>query len=411
MKKIFLLSASLCLCAFVVQTKAQQKETKFVSGKPILGKAITFNTTTVSYPKCTWSNFKDKTGNMYRVYAPKTQFSTPPFKIYKYTPAGEGFLYFNSLDNNISYENAPTGMKYTFDEAANFYWQDGTRFFKLTSDGIIQLLAGEAKSNINKIQDGKNGSTTGELRKFKYNPYDGFIYFTESIYNPDGIFLNEKIIPSLTSMVFLRKISKRGEITTCTYANGNLFLENPLNIFFAPNGDIIYTKEATAFGSRAEDIFRWDGKNNPVSIVKFHGGLFTGVKGDRGRWTVGDTSVARVTANTEQLIMNSKNEIIIYDANVKRFAKVSGSRVSAYSGTSNTQKVIEGISLGAESKETDGTAGTAQFGYVGTLTIDKDDNIFFRSANGVRKIAPNGTVTTVIKNKQKKTEKTIDDEN
>jgi hypothetical protein len=390
---------------------AQTKETKFVSGKPILGKAITFNTTTASYPKCAWSNFKDKTENMYRVYAPKTQFSTPPFKIYKYTSTGEGFLYFNSLDNNISYENAPTGMKYTFDEEANFYWQNGNQFYTLTNDGTIQVLAGAAKSNINTMQDGKNATTTGALRKFKYNPYDGFIYFTESIYNPDGIYLNGKIIPSLTTMVFLRKISKRGEITTCTYANGDLFLENPLNIFFAPNGDIIYTKEATAFGSRAEDIFRWDGKNNPVSIVKFHGGLFTGVKGERGRWTVGDTSMARVTANVEQLIVNSKNEIIVYDANVKRFAKISSSKVTAYSGISDMLEVMGGITLGAKSKETDGAAATAQFGYVGTLTIDKDDNIFFRSQFGVRKIAPNGTVTTVIKNKQKKTEKATDDEN
>jgi hypothetical protein len=413
MKKniLFLLCVALSLGVFVVQTNAQTKETKFVSGKPILGKAVTFNTTTVSYPKVAWSNFKDKNGNMYRVYAPKMQFSTPPFKIYKYTPEGEGFLYFNSLDNNISYENAPTGMKYTFDEEVNFYWQNGTRFFKLTSDGTIQLLAGEAKSNINKMLDGMNGTTTGGLRKFKYNPYDGFIYFTEAIYNRDGIYLNGKIIPVVTDMVFLRKLSKSGEITTCTYTNGALFLEKPYDIFFAPNGDIIYTKEATAFGSRAEDVFRWDGKNNPVSIVKFHGGLFTGVKGDRGRWTVGDTSIARVSAGVQDIIVNSKNELIIYDGNAKRFAKLSGSKVTAYSGTSNMQKVIEGISLGAESKETDGTATTAQFGYVGTLTIDKDDNIFFRSQYGVRKIASNGTVTTIIKSKQQKTGKNTGDEN
>jgi hypothetical protein len=408
MKKIFLLCA---LCIFIVNLNAQSKETKFVSGKPILGKAITFNTTTVSYPKCAWSNFKDNKGNMYRVFAPKTQFSTPPFKIYKYTPNGEAFLYFNSLDNNISYENAPTGMKYTFDEDANFYWQNGNQFFKLSNDGIIQLLAGKEGSNINKMQDGKNGTTTGELRKFKYNPYDGFIYFTESIYNPDGIYLNEKIIPTLTTMVFLRKLSKSGEITTCTYANGNLFLENPLNIFFAPNGDIIYSKKATAFGSRAEDVFRWDGKNNPVAVVKFHGGLFAGIKGDRGRWTVGDTSMARVTANVEQLIVNSKNEIIIYDANVKRFAKISGSKVTAYSGTSDMQAVIDGITLAGKSKEIDGTATMSQFGNVGTLTIDNDDEIFFKSQFGVRKIAANGTVITVIKNKQKKTEKATDNEN
>jgi hypothetical protein len=408
MKKIILLCV---LCAFLGKTFTQTKESEFVSGKPILGKAITFNTSTVSYPKCAWSNFKDKQGNMYRVFAPKTQFSTPPFKIYKYTTNGESFLYFNSLDNNISYENAPTGMKYTFDEDANFYWQDGTRFFKLTNDGTIQVLAGEAKSSINKMQDGKNGTTTGELRKFKYNPYDGFIYFTESIYNPDGIYLNGKIIPTLTTMVFLRKLSKSGEITTCTYANGNLFLENPLNIFFAPNGDIIYSKEATAFGSRAEDVFRWDGKNIPVAVVKFHGGLFTGIKGDRGRWTVGDTSIARVSATVQDIIVNSKNELITYDGDARRFAKLSGSKATAYSGTSNMQKVIDGIKLGADSKEADGNANTAQFGYVGALTIDKDDNIYFKSNYGVRKIAPNGTVITVIKNKQKKTEKATDDEN
>jgi hypothetical protein len=406
MKKVVLLCV---LCAFVVKINAQNKETQFVTGKPILGKAVIFNTTTISFPKVAWSNFKDKQGNMYRVFAPKS-YSSPPFKIYKYTPAGDGFLYFNSFDNNLSSGNGPTGMKYTFDEEANFYWQNGNQFLKLTNDGTIQLLAGEVRSNINKMKDGKNGTTTGNLRKFKYNPFDGFIYFTEAIYNRDGIYLNDKLIPSVTDMVFLRKLSLNGEITTCTYNDGNLFLEKPNDIFFAPNGDIIYTKAATAFGSRAEDIFRWDGKNEPVVQVKFHGGLFTGVKGDRGRWTVGDTSVARVTGTVQDIIVNSKNELIIYDGDARRFSKLSGSKVTAYSGTSDMKSAIAGIKLGADSKETDGTATTAQFSGVGTLTIDKNDNIIFKSNYGVRKITPNGTVITIIKNKVNKTEKTTNDE-
>jgi hypothetical protein len=410
MKNTILFCVLCALSAFVGSVNAQPKETKFVTGKPILGKAITFDTTKVVYPKVAWSNFKDKNGNMYRVFAPKTQLVSPPFKIYKYTPASEAFLYFDSFDNNVSYENSPTGMKFAFDEDANFYWQNGSQFFVLTSDGNVELLAGTVRSKINEMHDGKNGTTTGQLRKFKYNPFDGYIYFLEAIYNRDGIYLNGKLIPSVTDMVFIRKLSKSGEITTSTDANGNLFLEDPLNVFFAPNGDIIFTKESAAFGSRAEDVYRWDGKNSPVAVVKFNGGLFTGVKGDRGRWTVGDTSIARVSADVQDIVVNSKNEIIVYDGGAKRFAKISGNQVTAYSGTSNMQRVMDGISLVAETKETDGTSNTAQFGSVGILTIDKEDNIYFKSNLGVRKIAPNGTVTTIIKNKQKKTEKTIDDE-
>lgn len=399
------------LYAFVVNVYAQIKEPKFISGKPILGKAVTFNTTKVLNTKLAWSHIKDKQGNMYKVYAPKTSFSTPPFKIFKYTATGENYLYFNSAGNNIGYETSTTGMKYAFDDEANFYWQNGNQFFKLSNDGIIKKVNGEATSNINTMQDGLNATTTGRLLHFKYNPYDGYIYFTEKIYNQDGIYLNKKLIKDVTDMVFLRKMSTTGEITTCRYSNGDLFLENLTNIFFAPNGDIIYTKAATAFGSRADDIYRWDMKNKPTAVVKFHGGLFTGIKGDKGRWTLGDTSIARVTASVEQIIVNSKTELIIYDGNVGRFAKVSGSIVTAYSGTSNMQKIIEGITLAAESKDMDGSAATAQYKSVGPLTIDKEDNIYFASKIGVRKVAPNGNVTTIIKPTQKQTIKTTDDEN
>ena len=409
MKTIIIL---LCfLYPFVGNIFAQSKEPKFISGKPILGKAVTFNTTKVLNTKLAWSHIKDRQGNMYKVYAPKTTFSIPPFKIYKYTAAGENYLYFNSADNNIGYETSPTGMKYAFDEDANFYWQNGNQFYKLSNDGIIKKINDEATSNISTMQDGTNATTTGRLQHFKYNPYDGFIYFTEYIYNRDGITLNGKQITDVTDMFFLRKMSTIGEITTCKYADRNLFLETPTNIFFAPNGDIIYTKAATAFGSRAEDIYRWDGKTVPVVQLKFHGGLFTGIKRDKGRWTVGDTSIARVTANPEQIIVNSKNELIIYDGNVSRFAKLSGNKVTAYSGTSNMQKVVEGITLDAESKDIDGNAATAQFKSIGPLTIDKDDNIFFMSKIGVRKLAPNGTVTTIIKPTLKKTEKNVDEDN
>jgi hypothetical protein len=404
------------LCVFIEKTNAQTKETKFITGKPILGKAVTFNTTTIIYPKVPWSNFKDEAGNMYKVYAPKNNFSYNPFKIYKYTPKGEAFLYFNSIDNNIGYETSPTGMKYTFDEAANFYWQMGNCIMKLSNEGVIEKLIGEWKENRN-LKDGigSNGLLAGHLYNFKYNPFDKFIYFTERVNNSqanetfEGTVLEFNKIAN-ASPVVLRKCSTDGELTTLRYKDGSLFLEAEIDFWFAPNGDIIYHTTATAFGSRAYDIFRWDGKNKPVSVVKFHGGLFTGIKGDRGRWTLGDTSIARVTANPEQIIVNSKNELIIYDGDARRFAKLSGSKVTAYSGTSNMQKVVEGITLGAESKDIDGSAATAQFKSVGPLTIDKDDNIFFMSKIGVRKIAPNGTVTTIIKPALNKTEKNTNDE-
>jgi hypothetical protein len=414
MKKTILI---FLLIAIVTKGYSQTKESKFVTGKPILGKAITFNTNKILYPKLAWSHFKDKQGNMYKVYAPKTSFSTPPFKIYKYTATGEGFLYFNSLDNNIGYETSPTGMKFTFDENANFYWQMGNCIMKLSNEGIIETLVGVWKENRN-LKDGKgsNGLLAGHLYKLKYNSFDKSIYFSERVDKSQAYETFEGKVLGFNKIansapVVLRKCSTDGTLTTLKYKDGSLFLEAENDFWFAPNGDIIYRTSATAFTSRAYDIFRWDGKNKPVAVVKFHGGLFNGIKGDKGRWTVGDTSFARVTANPEQVIVNSKNEIIIYDGDARRFVKVNGNKVTAYSGTSDMQQVINGITLAAKSKDKDGTATTAEFYSVGTITIDKDDNMFFASKIGVRKLTPNGTVTTIIKATQKKTEKITDNEN
>jgi hypothetical protein len=388
---------------------AQPKETKFITGKPQFGKAVTFDTKTPVGIKVPWTKNADNQGNRYGILANgNSTFAELPFRLYKITPDGKAFLYFKSADNNIAISSSPTDFKYAFDDSGNFFWQMGNCIVKLSNTGNLAIFAGTWKENRNlKDGQGSNAALAGHLYKFKYNPADKNIYFTERVDNShayetfEGEVLEDNRITGNAAIV-LRKLSPTGILTTLRDKSGQLFLDAPEDLFFAPNGDLLYTASQGQDGSRASSIWKWDYKNAPQLLLKFNGGLFKGVKGERGRWTMGDTSIARI-GNPDYMAYNSKNELIIYDANVHRFAKLKGNQVTAFSGTSDMSALNEGVTLAAEVKEDkDGDAKTAQFasGFK-EIQIDSADVIWIKTNNKLRKISPNGSASTVFTYKPK----------
>ncbi len=132
-------------------------------------------------------------------------------------------------------------------------------------------------------------------------------------------------------------------------------------------------------------------------MLKFYGGVFKGVKGERGRWTMGDKASARI-GNPDNMVFNSKNEVIIYDPDAHRFAKLTGNKVVHYSGSSDMSAIEQGITFGADVKtDKDGDAKTAQYASgMQEMQIDANDTIWIKTANILRKLSPNGSVSTVF---------------
>jgi hypothetical protein len=391
MKKIFLLCV---LYSSVGNIFAQQKENKIINGKPIYGKAITFNTTELIKIPIAWAACKDEAGNMYG-FLKSGSFGA--FKLYKITPTGEVFLYFKSIDNNIGISSNNLGLKYCFNSKGDFYWLMGNCIMKLTTEGNVETAAGEWKVNYD-IKDGKNGTLAGHIFDFKCDKNDNII-FTESVSPTFHFTFNGKTLDSgdpNNPYILVRKLLTNGELTTCRYSSGDLFLESPTEFNLAPNGDIFYTKYQND-GSRGLSIYRWNYKSAPIKLLSFHGNLFAGSNGEKGRWTLGDTSKARVSDPT-YIFENSKKEIIIYELSMHRFVKLVGNKVMAYSGTSDDGEVKSGIAMAAIVKaDIDGKAATAQYTYVHYPIMDANDNIIFRSKTGVRKILPDGSVSTILK--------------
>jgi hypothetical protein len=398
MKRLILIPV--IVFTLVMSAFAQAKDPGFISGKPQYGEAVTFDTKTPVNIKVPWTKNSDNQGNKYGVIVDgKSSLVSVAFRLYKIMPDGKSFVYFNSLDNNIGVSSDPNRFKWAFDESGNFFWQSNQCILKLSNTGTISIFAGSLKfTNDLKDGQGSNAALAGHLYKFKYNSFDKHIYFIERVatrsYNEtfEGAGVPDNKITGNSSVV-LRKLSPNGVVTTLRDRSGQLFLEPLEDIFFAPNGDLLYTASQGQDGSRASSIWRWDYKNTPQLLLKFNGGLFTGVNGERGRWTMGDISIARIGYPAE-LFYNSKNELIIYDNNVRRFAKLKGNQVVAFSGTSDMSSLLKGIQLGAEDK--DGDAKIAQFAGIKEMQIDSSDNIWIKTSTTLRKISPNGSVTTVF---------------
>ena len=401
----------LALFAAMAPTYAQStnkpKTPLIITGKPIYGNALVFSTSDPVKVSLNWTPFRDRQGSMYGIIKPRsTSLSSVPFKLYKIPPNGEPTLYFDSAANNMSMSMPPTGAKYAFDLEGNFFWQSDSVIRKLSNSGQVLDFAGTLSNNRD-ARDGKGDQAVlpGHLYQFKFNPFDGCIYFNERNDHRHAYETFEgKILDESSAAVLLRKLCADSTVTTLKYPDGALFLESAQDFFFAPNGEIVYTRFQPEGSGRSVSVHKWDRKDPPKLLFKFNGGLFSGPDGQRGRWTLGDISKVRIP-NPSDIVFNSKMEMIIYDADMRRFAKLVGDKVVAYSGTSDDTEVREGVTLVAKvSADVDGAASVAQYLKVyAPITIDAQDNIILRSKSSVRKIAPNGSVTTIMKNNPRKT--------
>lgn len=120
-------------------------------------------------------------------------------------------------------------------------------------------------------------------------------------------------------------------------------------------------------------------------------------------YTQGDIAKAELV-QPGPIVFNKKGELFFADWRMNRIIKVSNNKVSTVAGASLIQPC--GSNMGGRSKEgyKDGKALTALFNFPTRvrLAIDSKDHIFILDGgnNAIRKLTPDGTVTTVAKTKK-----------
>ncbi|HXO74179.1 MAG TPA: NHL repeat-containing protein [Puia sp.] len=96
----------------------------------------------------------------------------------------------------------------------------------------------------------------------------------------------------------------------------------------------------------------------------------------------GDTSVAQFRY-ADGILFDKTGNMYVADNGNFCIRKITPSgTVSRFTGTGT-----KGVA--------DGGAGTAQFGYINDMVTDKDGNIFLSDENRIRKVTPDGTVSTI----------------
>jgi hypothetical protein len=136
-------------------------------------------------------------------------------------------------------------------------------------------------------------------------------------------------------------------------------------------------------------------------------GMVTVVAGQCGKrdfcpvYTPGDVSKAELVQPGD-MVFNRKGELFFADERMNRIIKVADGKVTTVAGSSLIQPC--GSNIGGRSKEgyKDGPALSALFNFPEKvrLAIDSKDNIYILDLgnNAVRKLSPNGVVSTVAIN-------------
>jgi hypothetical protein len=381
----------------------QPAKTKSSKGGLLAVKAIDFNSTKPLKVTVAWGRYKDAEGNRYGV---ETYKYSESFKyIYKVTPKGEVFSYFDFEKNNLRRDEAIPVM----DKNGNFYIVShdlngyGSKIYRLTKEGILEELAGNYE-NKDIICDGKKTAVKiNEVLGMYPSKKEDAIYFTCDLYAA----LNRqhykktdfKTMPLPTEItndkyIIIRKLTPDGVVETLKDKDGVAFVCKDLTDIAEDNdGNLICaTHKSYVYKVIPSDkIIKILGTPDPYD----NNGEG---EGNKVRWILGDAAKARLPQPSE-IIFNAKNELIIFDHVTQRFVKYDGKTVTAFSGTSKMESWSHNISGAADvEKDVDGIATKAQYINPHFFALDEKGNVLFITDTGVRQLAPDGSVTTILRN-------------
>lgn len=273
------------------------------------------------------------------------------------TIAGDGLA--GSDDGPVSSAsfNNPTGL--TIDEFGNLFVTDiyNHKIRKISFDGVVTTLAG-----------GTPGSADGQGASASFNnpigitlASDGNLYITDS-----G---NHKI----------RVIASDGTVTSL--AGSNTFGSNDgigsAASFYYPYGIV---------SDNSGYLYVADRGNSKIRKVSLAGEVSTFIGNDAG-FNDGITSLASFTI-PQGLAVDVNGNLLVTDTGNNKIRKISSTNVvSTIAGSGNSGFL-------------DGVGTSASFYMPVGLFRDSDGSFYFTNGNTIRKIDPNGTVSTVAGNGQ-----------
>jgi NHL repeat len=261
------------------------------------------------------------------------------------------------------------------DTEDNLYVADGPSIRKITPDGVVTTIAGTRNAG---IRDGNRQTAAFWNTENIALDNKGTIYVTD--YAQTGASTGEYCI---------RKISTDGLVTTIKDGANNL-------IFRYPRGMICDSLGNLYVCCNASHCVR---KITPAGII-------TTVAGQCDKTVLNSVykegPVATAVLTTPSGIAITKNgDLYITDSRLHRIIKIANGKVTTVAG-GGKMDFSSNPAGGAEPGYSDGKALTARFDAPNGIAFDRSGNLYIidrsNSSNSyIRKLSPDGTVTTFCK--------------
>lgn len=334
------------------------------------------------------------------------------------------FLYLDAQQKPIELPWAPREI--VIDAADNLYIEFERMLLKITPDGQssyiseniaggfrgavapdAELMVADSKGNIFMTHPNWNSlwklSPDGKLTIHAANEGYQNAWATPAEKPVDLSEIEFMVIDKRDNIYYSSRINYSS--TSCFY---KLSSDNTQTLLTDKNGDTIKIKQVDGIGiDSASNLFISHVAGRCISKIATDGTVST-VAGQCFKrefcpvYQPGEISTAELV-QPGPIVFNRKGELIFADWRMNRLIKVANNKVTTLAGSSLIQPC--GSNMGGRSKEgyKDGPALQALFNFPSKvrLAIDSKDNIYILDGGNyaIRKLSPNGMVTTIAKTK------------
>ncbi|MBL0335524.1 MAG: SBBP repeat-containing protein [Chitinophagaceae bacterium] len=308
-------------------------------------------------------------------------------KIIKITPAGKAVLFAGGGRNYKDGKANQAGFYNTegiaIDSADNLYVADGSRIRKISPDADVQTIAGTLTAE---VRDG-NRQTASFLQLGAIAvDRSGNIYVVD--YAPGDDWRPGSI--ASTGFFLIRKISNNGIVTTLQNGNkGPLILQYPKGLACDQEGNLYVSASVSHCIKKIDETGIITAAAGQCDKTKFN-----------SVYKEGDTRTAILTSPSGMAIAPN-GDIYFSDTRLHLVIKLAGGKVSTVAGSGKFD-FIGNPAGAAEPGYADGKSTRARFNAPAAIAFDRHGNLFIIDASNsvnsyIRKLAPDGTVTTFCK--------------
>jgi hypothetical protein len=313
------------------------------------------------------------------------------FKTYKITPAGQASIFVDgekAKTRALRQEN----FKMAIDTEDNIYsiGASSETILKITPDGLVSDYVGNPKYQYGIVDGNGAAARFSQLRTIAIGP-DKKLYVTD---RSEGTAKaeTERYKPGIS--LALRSIDAELNVRTMRTQEGTpRWFQYIEHIAVTPDSELI-------FGAPYE-LRKWN-KTKFETIAGLPQKARAWLKSTGGshyrRFVMGDVSKAEFES-AQQVVVNSKGEVIFSHTSAIRILKLVNNQLSVFAGGNDMSCYLQVICGGSEIGYKDGRASAALFSYLNAMALDRSDNLYVVDPqnNAIRKISVDGVVTTFFK--------------